>query len=115
MNGKRVLSKIKIKKIFYIIFFLALTGCGYINESQVIDKEQKFFFKGQTNLYSKDNNKKIIKKFYEFSNTENLARINVKKKCLEFQKVNNLKGTSCRYMGVKLTERMLTSREHPID
>tara|TARA_B100001769_G_C21908487_1_gene490291 strand:+ start:459 stop:776 length:318 start_codon:yes stop_codon:yes gene_type:complete len=103
------------KRTFYLIIFLALTGCGYISESQVIDKEQKFFFKGQTNLYSKDNNRKIIKKFYEFSNTENLARINVKKKCLEFEKVNNLKETNCRYMGVRPTERVITSREHPID
>ena len=28
------------KRTFYLIIFLALTGCGYISESQVIDKEQ---------------------------------------------------------------------------
>lgn len=104
-----------IKKTFHLIIFLVLAGCGYIKESQLINNEHKFFFKGQTNLYSKDNNRKIIKKFYEFSNTENLARLNVKKKCLEFVKINNLKNTSCRYMGVKPTERITTSIDQAFD
>ena len=50
-----------------------------------------------------------MKKFYEFSNNENQARQNVKKKCIEFIKNSNLKNVNCRYMGTKPTERILTS------
>tara|TARA_Y100000992_G_C21249093_1_gene484872 strand:+ start:302 stop:628 length:327 start_codon:yes stop_codon:yes gene_type:complete len=104
-----------IKKVFYLIIFLALAGCGYLKESQIIDNEQKFYFKGQTNLYQSNKSKKIIKKFYEFSNNENLARLNVKKKCLEYLNLNKLKETSCRYMGVKPTEKILTSIDQAFD
>mgnify|MGYP001207219030 CR=1 FL=1 len=104
-----------IKKALYLIIFLALIGCGYVKESHIIDNEQTFFFKGQTNLYSINNKRKIIKKFYEFSNTENLARINVKKKCLEFIKVNNIQEADCRFMGVRATERITTSIDQTFD
>ena len=50
-----------IKKVFYLIIFLALAGCGYLKESQVIDNEQKFYFKGQANLYQSNKSKKLIR------------------------------------------------------
>lgn len=69
----------------------------------------KFYFKGQANLYLKNNKKKVIKKFYEFSYHENLAKLNVNKKCLEFIKINKLNGVNCKYAGTKFTEKILTS------
>ena len=71
-----------IKKFFISIIFLIVNSCTDIKKSQIIDNELNFYFKGQTNLYSEDNKKKIIKKFYEFSNNENQARQNVKKNVL---------------------------------
>jgi hypothetical protein len=36
-----------------------------------------FYFKGHANLHLNADKKKVIKKFYEFSNHENIARQNV--------------------------------------
>ncbi len=93
----------------FLIFFLVLSGCENIKHSQKIDNEMKFYFKGQANLYLKNNKKKVIKKFYEFSYHENLAKLNVNKKCLEFIKINKLNGVNCKYAGTKFTEKILTS------
>ena len=108
MHGKKVFYNFMIKKNFFFIIFISLSGCLDINQSQIIKNELKFYYKAQVNVYLKDN-KIIMKKFYEFSNNENQARQNVKKKCIEFIKNSNLKNVNCRYMGTKPTERILTS------
>ena len=92
-----------------MLFLLCLYGCGNMTQSHIIDKENQFFYKGQVNLYSNINKKKIIKKFYEFSNNEDWARKNVKLTCLNYIKINKLIKSHCRYMGTKPTERILTS------
>tara|TARA_B110000444_G_C18260646_1_gene331840 strand:- start:74 stop:376 length:303 start_codon:yes stop_codon:yes gene_type:complete len=96
-------------RIFFLIILLVLQGCGNIKQSQIVDNEFKFNFKGQVNLYSSNDKKKIIKKFYKFSNVENLARENVKIICLDYIKVNNLNHVSCKYMGTHPTEKILTT------
>ena len=107
MNGDQALfNRMKIKII--ILFFLFIHGCGNISQSQNINKELKFFFKGQVNLYS-NMNQKIIKKFNEFSNIENVARQNSKLNCINYVKINKLKNVNCKYMGTKQTEKILTS------
>ena len=97
-----------LKNIIIISFYLILFGCGNIKNNQIIDNEQKFNFKSQVNLYSNEE-KKIIKKFFSFSNHENLARQNVKYICSKFIITNNLEDINCKYMGTKLTEKILTS------
>tara|TARA_B110000037_G_C16736383_1_gene349266 strand:+ start:235 stop:540 length:306 start_codon:yes stop_codon:yes gene_type:complete len=98
-----------IKIIFFLILSLVLFGCNDMNSTKIIDKEFTFNFKGQVNLYPINNKKNIIKKFYEFSNHEYLARQNVKIKCLNFIKTQNLKDVTCKYMGTRFTEKILTS------
>ena len=93
----------------FFIFTIFLYSCDTINISKTIDGENIFYFKGQTNLYSNDDKKKVIKKFYEFSNHENIARQKVNKKCLEFIKINKLRAVNCKYLGTKFTEKALTS------
>ena len=97
--------KIKI----LILFFLIVNGCGNISQSKNINKELKFYFKGQVNLYLENDQKNIIKKFYEFSNIENTARQNSISTCSNYVKINKLDNVNCKYMGTKHTERMLTS------
>ena len=104
-----------LKKFFISIIFLIVNSCTDIKKSQIIDNELNFYFKGQTNLYSEDNKKKIIKKFYEFSNNENQARQNVKKKCIKFVEINNLNKENCRYMGTKPTEKVLINIDQDFD
>ena len=91
-----------------MMLFLTLFGCENINRNQIIQNEQQFNFKGQVNL-SYNDEKKIIKKFYSFSNHENLARQNVKHECLKFLKTNNLQNVNCKYVGIRFTEKILTS------
>ena len=97
------------KKTFFLIAFLTLSGCLELKQNQIINNELKFYYKGQSNIYLKDNKIKIIKKLYEFSNDENQARQNVKKKCIKYIKINNLDNVKCRYMGTKPTEKITTS------
>lgn len=97
------------KKTFFLLIFFILSGCNSIKQSQIINNELKFYFKGQTNLHIKNNKRKILKKFIEFSNDENQARQKVKKKCIKYIKINNLDNVKCRYMGTKFTEKVLTS------
>jgi len=68
-----------------------------------------FYFKGHANLHLNADKKKVIKKFYEFSNHENIARQNVNKKCLEYIKINKLRAVNYKYLGTKFTEKALTS------
>ena len=92
-----------------ILLFLIINSCGNINKTHTIDYENKFYYRGQVNLYLSNEKKKFKKKFYKFSNTENLARQNVKSACLNFIKINKLSNAKCKYMGTKPTEKMLTS------
>jgi|TARA_B110000261_G_C12926604_1_gene294717 hypothetical protein len=96
-------------RIFFLIIFLVLQSCGNIKKSQIVDNEFKFNYRGQVNLYSSNDKKNIIKKFYKFSNDENLARLNVKTICLDYIKVNNLNHVRCKYMGTHPTEKILTT------
>ena len=98
-----------MKTKIFILFYLSLYGCGNIKQSQIINKEQTFFFKGHVNLYLTNNKKEVVKKFYEFSNIEKIARQNVKFTCSNYIKINKLNNVKCIYMGTKHTERMLTS------
>tara|TARA_B100001059_G_C17484379_1_gene403230 strand:+ start:238 stop:540 length:303 start_codon:yes stop_codon:yes gene_type:complete len=97
--------KIKILMLFVIF----VNGCGNISQSKNINKELKFYFKGQVNLYSENKQKNIIKKFYEYSDIENTARQNSILTCSNYVKINKLNNVNCKYMGTKHTERMLTS------
>ena len=45
-------------RIFFLIILLVLQGCGNIRQSQIVDNEFKFNFKGQVNLYSSNDKKK---------------------------------------------------------
>ena len=104
-----------IKKNFFIIIFLIANSCTDLKKSQIIDNELDFNYKGQTNLYSKDDKKKIIRKFYKFSNNENQARQNVKKKCIKFVEINNLNNVKCLYMGTKPTKKISTNLDQAYD
>ena len=103
------------KKTFFLIIFVTVSGCLDIKQSQIINNELKFNYKGQVNIYSNDDKRKIVKKFYEFSNDENQARQNVKKKCIKFIKFYNLDNVNCRYMGTKPTEKTLSSLDQAFD
>tara|TARA_B110001452_G_C14806817_1_gene281540 strand:+ start:65 stop:364 length:300 start_codon:yes stop_codon:yes gene_type:complete len=96
-------------KNIIILLFLIINSCGNINQARIIDYENKFYYRGHVNLYLLNEEKKFIKKFYKFSDTENLARQNVKNDCLNFIKINKLSNGKCIYMGTKPTEKMLTS------
>jgi hypothetical protein len=98
---------VMINKLVLLIFFLIISNCTIIKQSEKIDNELEFNYKAQVNLYPKMNEKKIIKSFYKFANYEHIARDNINKQCLDYIKSNNLKNVRCVYMGTKLTEKML--------
>jgi len=108
MNGEQALYSVMINKFIFFIFFLIISGCAIIKQSKIINNELKYNYKAQVNLYSNKDKKKIIKKFYKFSNHEYLARDNINQECLDHIKINKLKNVRCVYMGTKLTEKMLT-------
>ena len=78
-------------------------------QSEKIDNELQFNYRAQVNLYSKNGTKKVIKKFYKFSNYEDIARNNINKQCLDYIKNMKLKNVKCVYMGTKPTEKILTA------
>tara|TARA_B110001452_G_scaffold266704_1_gene274309 strand:+ start:2029 stop:2358 length:330 start_codon:yes stop_codon:yes gene_type:complete len=106
MSGEQVLYSAMINK--FIFLFLIASGCVTIKQNKIINNDLKFNYKAQVNLYSNKDKKKIIKKFYKFSNLEHLARDNINQQCLDHIKINKLKNVRCIYMGTKLTEKMLT-------
>ena len=94
---------------FLFLSLLIASNCSIIKQSEKIDSELQFNYRAQVNLYSKNGTKKVIKKFYKFSNHEYLARDNVKQLCLNYIKINKLKNVRCVYMGTKHTEKILTA------
>ena len=97
-----------INKILFLSF-LIVSNCSIIKPSEKIDNELQFNYRAQVNLYSKNGVKKVIKKFYKFSNYEDIARNNINKQCLDYLKNKKLKNISCVYMGTKPTEKVLTA------
>ena len=93
---------------FLFLSFLIVSNCSIIKSSEKIDNELQFNYRAQVNLYSKNGAKKVIKKFYKFSNYEDIARNNIIKQCLDYLKNKKLKNISCVYMGTKPTEKLLT-------
>ena len=67
---------------------------------------ENYNYKAQVNLYS-IYEKKVIKKFYNFSYHEYLARNNINRLCLDYIKINKLDNMRCIYMGTKYTEKLL--------
>ena len=98
-----------MNRFIIFIFFILISSCGNIKQNEITNNELKFSYKAQVNLYLKNNNKKVFKKFYKFSNHEYLARDNVKQLCLNYIKINKLKNVRCVYMGTKHTEKILTA------
>ena len=89
--------------------FLTFTlSCTVIKQSEKINKEHSFNYKAQTNLYTNEGKKKIIKKFYKFANYEHVARNNINTRCLDYIKSKKLKNVRCVYIGTKPTEKMLS-------
>ena len=66
MFGKKVLFNYILKKFFFLSIFLTFSGCLDQKQSQIINNELKFYYKGQSNMFLEVDKKKIIKKFYEF-------------------------------------------------
>ena len=91
------------------IFFLIFSGCTNIKISSIINNELIFNYKAQVNLYSINNRKIPIKKFYKFSYHEHLARDNINQLCLDYIVINKLKDIKCIYMGTTHTEKIITS------
>jgi hypothetical protein len=94
---------------FLFLSFLIASNCSIIKQSEKIDNELQFNYKAQVNLYSKNGIKKVIKKFYKFSNYEDIVRNNINKQCLDYIKNMKLKNVKCVYMGTKPTEKILTA------
>ena len=98
---------------FLFLSFLIVSNCSIIKPSEKIDNELQFNYRAQVNLYSKNGTKKVIKKvikkFYNFSNYEDIARNNINKQCLDYIKNKKLKNVRCVYMGTKPTEKTLTA------
>ena len=97
-----------INNFLLLLFFLVISNCTNIRQSTKIDNEFKFNYKAQVNLYPKNGKKKIIKKFYKFSNYEYMARNSIKQVCLNYIKDNELKNLRCVYVGTKPTKKILT-------
>lgn len=98
-----------IKKAIPIIFFLFLYECSNIKNAHVVNYNEMFYYEGKANVYSDIGEAKIVKKLSEFSDHENLARDNVKIKCLNYIKTNKLKGVNCKYMGTRPTIKITSS------
>ena len=94
---------------FLFISFLIVSNCSIIKQSEKINNELQFNYRAQVNLYSKNSTKKVIKKFYKFSNYEDIVRNNINKQCLDYIKNMKLKNVKCVYMGTKPTEKILTA------
>ena len=94
---------------FLFLSLLIASNCSIIKQSEKIDSELQFNYRAQVNLYSKNGTKKVIKKFYKFSNYEDIARNNINKQCLDYIDNKKLKNVSCVYMGTKPTEKILTA------
>jgi len=107
INGEKVLvNKYMFDKFIFLFFFLIFSSCGNQGKSLKVDNELKFNYKAQVNLYS-IYEKKVIKKFYNFSYHEYLARNNINRLCLDYIKINKLDNMRCIYMGTKYTEKLL--------
>jgi hypothetical protein len=98
-----------IQKIIILFFFLLLYECSNIKNAHVVNYNETFYYEGMANVYSNINKSLIVKKLSEFSDHENLARDNVKIRCLDYIKINNLKGVSCKYMGTRPTIKITSS------
>ena len=94
---------------FLFLFFFIVSCCSVIKQSEKTNNEFQFNYRAQVNLYSKNDKEKVIKKFYKFSNFEDIARNNINKQCLDYLKNKKLKNISCVYMGTKPTEKVLTA------
>lgn len=93
-------------KFIFLFFFLIFSSCGNQGKSLKVDNELKFNYKAQVNLYS-IYEKKVIKKFYNFSYHEYLARNNINRLCLDYIKINKLDNMRCIYIGTKYTDKLL--------
>ena len=98
-----------MKKILSFNIICFLCGCGVFEVSKRIDYENVYDFKAQSDLYLLSKKPKKIKEFIEYSYHEKIAKQNVKKKCSDFLKKNNLKNAQCKFKGTKQTEKITTS------
>jgi len=71
---------------FLFLFFFIVSCCSVIKQSEKTNNEFQFNYRAQVNLYSKNGKEKVIKKFYKFSNYEDIARNNINKQCLDYIK-----------------------------
>ena len=66
MSGEQALYSVMINKFIFLIFFLTISGCAIIKQSEIINNELKYNYKAQVNLYLNRDKKKLLKNFINF-------------------------------------------------